>query len=390
MTAAAVLLVAAIAAVISFVHIQHLAVTHGQDRLASALLPLSIDGTVAAASLVMLRAARAGIGTPWLARFMLTLSVGATLAANVGYGLPHGLPGALISGWPAVAFIGCAEIAIGMVRRSRAVAPGHAGQEVASSAREAATLAYAASVRGSNPLSGRALERQFGISRNEVAKCAARWPRPPTGTRGRLRCWRSSREPVHRAALARNPHRPQDPPWPGPPVCRPPAVPAAPGLRRRRHLNRSRARELLPTAAAQAEAALPGLGDRLAARVAGEIGEHFEQFTTPNALQCYAGRAQVTSRSGRSEHVVARRLAYNRHLGEAAHQWAFCSLSRSAWAREFYDSKIAAGDGHHPALRKLGNRWLEILWRCLDKGVRYDEAVHTTNRLRSQLRKLAA
>jgi transposase len=89
---------------------------------------------------------------------------------------------------------------------------------------------------------------------------------------------------------------------------------------------------------------MPGLGDRLAARVAGEIGEHYEQFTTPNALQCYAGRAPVTRRSGRSELTIARRLAYNRHLGQAVHQWAFCSLTRSAWAGHFYDAKITAGD----------------------------------------------
>jgi hypothetical protein len=111
------LFVAGIAAVVSFVHIQQLAVTHGQTPLAAMLLPLSIDGTVAAASLVMLRAARNRIGTPWLARTMLSLAVLATLAANVGYGLPYGIPGALLSGWPAVAFVGCAEMAIGMVRR---------------------------------------------------------------------------------------------------------------------------------------------------------------------------------------------------------------------------------------------------------------------------------
>ena len=116
-TTGAVLLVAAIAAVVSFVHIEHLAVTHGQTELAAGLLPLSIDGTVAAASMVMLRAARAGLGTPWLARFMLGLAVTATLTANVGYGLPYGMAGALLSGWPAVAFIGCAEMAIGMVRK---------------------------------------------------------------------------------------------------------------------------------------------------------------------------------------------------------------------------------------------------------------------------------
>jgi hypothetical protein len=117
-TAAAVLLVASIAAVVSFVHIQRLAVTHGQTQLAAYLLPVSVDGTVAAASLVMLRAARAGLGTPVLARTMLGLAVAATLAANVAYGVPYGLTGALLSGWPAVAFIGCAEMAIGMVRRT--------------------------------------------------------------------------------------------------------------------------------------------------------------------------------------------------------------------------------------------------------------------------------
>ncbi|HMA09493.1 MAG TPA: transposase [Ramlibacter sp.] len=128
---------------------------------------------------------------------------------------------------------------------------------------------------------------------------------------------------------------------------------------------------------------MPGLGDRLAARVAGEIGEHFEQFTTPNALQCYAGRAPVTRRSGRSEFTIARRLAYNRHLGEAVHQWAFCSLTRSAWARQFYDTKITAGKSHHAALRALGNRWPEVLWHCLRLHTTYDEAIHTANRNRA-------
>lgn len=127
----------------------------------------------------------------------------------------------------------------------------------------------------------------------------------------------------------------------------------------------------------------PGLGDRLAARVAGEIGEHITQFDNPNALQCYAGRAPVTRRSGKSDFVVARRLAHNRYLGDAVHQWAFCSLSQSRWAREFYDSKIGANKSHHAALRALGNRWLEILWHCLTKGVHYDEALHQANRDRA-------
>jgi transposase len=127
----------------------------------------------------------------------------------------------------------------------------------------------------------------------------------------------------------------------------------------------------------------PGLGDRLAARVAGEIGDHPEQFESPNALQCYAGKAPVTRRSGKSEYVVSCRLAYNRHLGDAVQQWAFCSLRSSPWARAFYDQKRAAGKTHNAALRTLGNRWLEVLWHCLHKRVLYDEAIHAANRDRA-------
>ena len=127
----------------------------------------------------------------------------------------------------------------------------------------------------------------------------------------------------------------------------------------------------------------PGLGDRLAARVAGEIGDHPQQFQSPNALACYAGKAPVTRRSGRSELVVATRLACNRYLADAVQQWAFCSLRCSGWAREFYDAQRARGKTHHAALRALGNRWLEILWHCLIRGQLYDEATHLANRNRA-------
>lgn len=119
LTTAAVLLVAAIAAVVSFVHIEHLAATHGQTALAAWLLPVSVDGTVAAASCSMLWAARSGLATPWLARGMLTAGVAATLAANAAYGAPHGIPGELLSGWPAVAFVGSVEMVLSMIRRTR-------------------------------------------------------------------------------------------------------------------------------------------------------------------------------------------------------------------------------------------------------------------------------
>jgi transposase len=126
----------------------------------------------------------------------------------------------------------------------------------------------------------------------------------------------------------------------------------------------------------------PGLGARLAARVAAEIGD-ITNFASPNALQCYAGKAPVTRRSGKRELVVAHRLACNGHLRDATQQWAFSSLLRSGWARQYYDAQRARGKRHHAALRALGNRWLEVLWHCLQRHVAYDEATHAANRSRA-------
>ena len=168
-TTAAVLFVAVIAAVVSFVHIEHLAAVNGQTQLAAYLLPLSIDGTVVAASMVMLRAARAGLGTPWLARFMLGLAVTATLAANIGYGLPHGVPGALISGWPAVAFIGCAEMAIMAVRRLRP-ATGTVPSPTPANAESAAMEALRTTLAAGNPLTQNQLMTRFRLTRAQATK----------------------------------------------------------------------------------------------------------------------------------------------------------------------------------------------------------------------------
>jgi len=118
-TAAVVTAVAGFAAVVSYSHIYDLGRAHGgQAGIAPRLLPLSVDGLILAASLVMLHDARSGRRPAVLARCMLVLGVGATIAANVAYGAAYGLAGAVIWAWPAVAFIGSAEMVMGMVRRA--------------------------------------------------------------------------------------------------------------------------------------------------------------------------------------------------------------------------------------------------------------------------------
>jgi hypothetical protein len=122
LTAFVVLAVAAFAAVVSYSHIFDLGHLHGQDGTAARLLPLSVDGLIAAASLVMLHAARNKLPVPLLSRLMLALGVGATVAANVAYGLPFGWLSAVVSAWPAAAFVGSVEMAIRFVSDARSVA----------------------------------------------------------------------------------------------------------------------------------------------------------------------------------------------------------------------------------------------------------------------------
>jgi len=122
LSASVVLAVAVFAAVVSYSHIFDLGRSHGQDGVAARLLPLSVDGLIAAASLVMLHAARNRLPVPRLARFMLALGVVATVGANVAYGAAFGLLGAVVSAWPAVAFVGSVEMAVKFVRDARHVA----------------------------------------------------------------------------------------------------------------------------------------------------------------------------------------------------------------------------------------------------------------------------
>lgn len=102
----------------SYSHIYTLARDHGQAIASAALLPLAGDGLIAAASSAMLVASRQGRDVPLLARVMLLAGIGATIAANVGYGLHAGLTGALLSVWPVAAYVGCMELLTWMRRHT--------------------------------------------------------------------------------------------------------------------------------------------------------------------------------------------------------------------------------------------------------------------------------
>ncbi|WP_326826458.1 DUF2637 domain-containing protein [Streptosporangium sp. NBC_01756] len=120
-TTVVVLLLAAVAAVVSYRHAYEVVVLNGESGLTAYLVPLTIDGAIFASSMVLLDAARRGLPVPALARWTLALGILATLAANVAHGWAHGPVGAIVAAWPAVALVLSYELLMGMIRRG--VAP---------------------------------------------------------------------------------------------------------------------------------------------------------------------------------------------------------------------------------------------------------------------------
>jgi hypothetical protein len=133
---------------------------------------------------------------------------------------------------------------------------------------------------------------------------------------------------------------------------------------------------------------LPGLGTILGARVLGEFGDEPNRYVTPKSRKNYAGTSPITRASGTKKTVLARHVR-NRRLADAIYLWAFASISASPGARAYYDARRAAGDGHHQALRALGNRLVGIMHGCLAHHATYDETIAWGHRSQTNLTEAA-
>jgi hypothetical protein len=108
--------------------------------------------------------------------------------------------------------------------------------------------------------------------------------------------------------------------------------------------------------------------------VLAEFGDDPHRYTDAKGRKNYAGTAPITRASGKSRVVLAR-VARNRRLADALHQWAFCALTCSPGARTYYDAQRARGATHHTALRALSNRLVGLLHGCLRHHIVYDENI---------------
>ena len=134
-TVGAVLVLALIAAVVSYSHMYELALRHGEPEWRAALFPLSVDGMIVGASMTLLSDARHGRKGGLLPWTLSIVGSGASLAANVAVADPT-VWSRIIHAWPSFALIGAYELLMREFRTAaRSVRTASAAHEQASETR---------------------------------------------------------------------------------------------------------------------------------------------------------------------------------------------------------------------------------------------------------------
>jgi hypothetical protein len=228
-TTASVVLLAGIAAVVSYGHLHLLALHHGEGRLASALIPLSVDGMIVAASMSLLldsRLGRRGGVLPWA---LLIIGALASLAANIAVAEPTVI-GRVIAAWPSFALTASYELLMRQVRHAAMQTRQSGVARMPASAADSGTSAFVSAepAPGTGDGGGQRLVVQAG-ERRVLQRRAWRWTqanRRPDGSlpsgaevaREFRRCERWGRLVKKTASLASS--------TPQPETCRPGAMPS--------------------------------------------------------------------------------------------------------------------------------------------------------------------
>lgn len=128
---------------------------------------------------------------------------------------------------------------------------------------------------------------------------------------------------------------------------------------------------------------LPGAGEKNAPRLLAELGDNKERYLEARDIQCEAGTAPITDSSGKTK-IVRMRFACRKVFRNIMYQYAFTSLQKSLWAKNFYYNQRAKGKTHTQALRALGNKWLKIIFHLWKNNLIYDENRHLADIMRQQ------
>ncbi|RDV80097.1 transposase, partial [Ammonifex thiophilus] len=105
------------------------------------------------------------------------------------------------------------------------------------------------------------------------------------------------------------------------------------------------------------------------------------RYESAAAVQALAGTSPVLYQSGKYRFARQRRACI-KFLRRALQLFAYQSVLKVSWARDYYQRKRAAGKTHHEALRALTNIWVRIIFAMWLNRRPYDESVFLTARAR--------
>ena len=117
---------------------------------------------------------------------------------------------------------------------------------------------------------------------------------------------------------------------------------------------------------------LPGAGPALDPALRDAFGSRRDRFQQAQEIEQLSGIAPVTKRSGKSLYIH-RRFACSKFLRQTFHEYAEQSISKSTWARAYYQLQRSRGKGYHAAVRALAFKWIRIIFRCWKDNTLYNE-----------------
>ncbi|MFD1289755.1 IS110 family transposase [Laceyella putida] len=128
--------------------------------------------------------------------------------------------------------------------------------------------------------------------------------------------------------------------------------------------------------------ALKGVGTNLAARLMVEFGDDRSYYPHANAVQCEAGTAPVTRKSGKRRFAHFRR-ACKKPFRNTMQQFSLQMVKFEPWSKDMFQKHRKRGRSTSESLRIVANTWLRILFAMWKKRCHYDSKVFLDAQIRN-------
>jgi transposase len=128
--------------------------------------------------------------------------------------------------------------------------------------------------------------------------------------------------------------------------------------------------------------ALKGVGTNLAARIMVEFGDDRSYYPHANAIQCEAGTAPVTRKSGKRRFAHFRR-ACRKTFRNTMQQFALQMVKYESWSKEMFQKHRKQGRGTSECFRIVANTWLRILFAMWKRKTPYDQNIFLDSKARN-------